>query len=122
MTSQRDLKIAMWMMIVFLATGIVCYAAFSPPVPGEDQEPLRIMFQNQSGPVLFAHTNHIDDYGIDCTTCHHNDDGTYNCSECHEKTGDDSMPSRADSLHSQCIDCHEEYSVSTECNSCHAPR
>ena len=122
MTSKPDLKMAIRIMIAFLAIGIVCYAAFSPPVLGEGEEPLRIMLLNQSGPVLFAHTSHIDDYGIECESCHHTDDDTYNCSECHEKTGDEDVPSRADSLHAQCIDCHEEYDLSVDCTSCHAPQ
>lgn len=119
MTSQRDLKIAIIIMVITLITGIVCYAAFTPPA---HDEPLRIMFQNKGGKVLFTHSVHTEDYSIDCLDCHHNieDDETYNCSECHEETGDEYLPSRADAFHAQCIGCHEEIDAGPmECNSCH---
>lgn len=119
MTSQRDLKIAIIIMVITLITGIVCYAAFTPPAP---DEPLRIMFQNKGGKVLFTHSVHTGDYSIDCLDCHHNieDDETYNCSACHEETGDEDLPSRADAFHAQCKGCHEEIgSGPVECNSCH---
>ncbi len=120
MTSQRDLKVAISMMIILLITGIICYASFTPPVP---EEPIRMMFQNKAGKVLFTHEVHIGDYGNDCLDCHHNieDDETYNCSECHEETGDEDLPSRADAFHAQCKGCHEDSGAGpTECNSCHS--
>jgi len=118
MTSQRDLKIAISIMVIFLVTGIICYASFTPPAP---EEPIRLMFQNKGGKVLFTHSGHIGNYSLDCIDCHHNDDGTYNCSQCHEATGDESLPSRADAFHSQCKGCHEEGgSGPVECNSCHS--
>ncbi len=121
MTSQRDLKVAIIILIVCLISGIVCYAAFTPPAP---DEPLRIMFQNKGGKVLFTHSVHVDNYTGDCLDCHHNldDDETYNCSDCHEETGDDYMLSRADAFHDQCKGCHEDYGAGPiECNSCHSP-
>ena len=122
MTSQRDLKIAILMMIFFLITGIVCYASFTPPVPDSDNGPVRMMFQNKAGKVLFTHSVHTDDYTSDCLDCHHNieDDETYNCSECHEETGDEDLPARADAFHDQCKGCHEDAGAGpVECNSCH---
>jgi len=119
MTSQRDLKIAILIMIFFLITGIICYASFTPPVP---ENPIRMMFQNKAGKVLFTHSVHTGDYTDDCLDCHHNieDDETYNCSECHEDTGDEDLPSRADALHAQCKGCHEDLGAGpVECNSCH---
>ena len=120
MTSQRDLKVALCIMIVFLISGIICYASFIPQAP---ENPVRIMFQNKAGKVLFTHSVHGDDYGTDCLDCHHNieDDETYNCSECHEETGDEDLPSRADAFHTQCKGCHEDGGAGpVECNSCHA--
>jgi hypothetical protein len=119
MTSQRDLKVALCIMIVFMISGIICYASFIPPAP---ENPVRIMFQNKAGKVLFTHSVHGDDYGTDCLDCHHNieDDETYNCSECHEETGDEDFPSRADAFHAQCKGCHEDGGAGpVECNSCH---
>ena len=121
MTSQRDLKVAVLMMIILLITGVICYASFSSPAP---ENPVRLMFQNKAGKVLFTHAVHTDDYGSDCADCHHNledDDETYNCSECHDETGDEDLPGRADAFHDQCKGCHEDYGAGpVECNSCHA--
>ncbi|MDY0221190.1 MAG: cytochrome c3 family protein [Desulfobacterium sp.] len=120
MTSKRNLKIALLLAGILLITGIICYAAFPPPSP---EEPVRLMFQNAAGKVLFTHEAHLADYGLDCLDCHHNieDDEIYNCGECHGKTGDEYMPSRTDAFHSQCIGCHEDAGAGpVECNSCHA--
>jgi hypothetical protein len=120
MASQRDLKVAVLIMIVLMITGIVCYASFTSPAP---ENPVRLMFQNKAGKVLFTHLSHSYDFGLDCLDCHHNleDDDVYNCSECHDETGDEYFPSRADAFHLSCQVCHEEYGAGpVECNSCHA--
>jgi hypothetical protein len=119
MTSQPHLKLAVLIMAGLLITGIVCYAAFSPPAPAD---PVRLMFQNKAGKVLFTHQIHTDEYALDCMDCHHNliDDDEYNCSACHEETGDDAMPSRMDALHDSCMGCHSDYGAGpVECNACH---
>lgn len=120
MTSKKELKIASFLAIILFVIGIACYAAVSAPAP---EEPVRLMFHNAAGRVLFTHMMHNDEYGVDCSGCHHNleDDEVYNCSECHEATGDESMPGRSDAFHAQCIGCHEDSgSGPVECNSCHA--
>ena len=120
MTSRHDLKIAIFMMIIFLITGIVCYASFTPPAP---EEPERIKFQTKAGKVLFTHAAHSFDYTDDCVACHHltGFQPSYDCSECHLKEGDPLMLSREDAMHEQCIDCHNDMgSGPVECNECHA--
>ena len=120
MTSQRDLKVAIFMMIIFMITGIVCYASFSPPVP---DEPMRIMFQTKAGKVLFTHSVHSFDYTSDCFECHHltSFPPDYNCSECHFKEGDVLMLSREDAFHDQCIKCHDDMGEGpVECDACHS--
>ncbi len=122
MTTQPNLKISILLMIIFFIAGIVCYIAFPSPESGD--QPMRLMFQNKAGKVLFEHTGHVDEYDLDCMECHHNleDDEIYNCSECHEDTGDEDMPSRSDGFHMQCKGCHEDSDAGpVECNSCHAP-
>ncbi len=57
MTSQPHLRFAVLITAVLLITGIVCYAAFSPPSPAE---PVRLMFQNDAGKVLFTHQTHTE--------------------------------------------------------------
>lgn len=120
MTSQQDLKVAILIMIILLITGIICYASFAPPAT---DEPVRLMFQNKAGKVLFTHSQHIGSYTSDCLDCHHNiyDEETYNCSDCHEAKGDEYLPSRTDAFHYQCKGCHEDYGAGPiECNSCHS--
>ncbi|MBF0390137.1 MAG: cytochrome c3 family protein [Desulfamplus sp.] len=120
MTSNKDLKIASLLAVVLFITGITCYAAFDPP---KSEEPIRLMFQNAAGKVLFTHAVHTQDYDLSCLDCHHNieDDEVYSCKECHEATGDEGMPSRTDAFHEQCIGCHNEKGAGpVECNSCHA--
>ncbi len=119
MTSNNKLQIAYGLMIVLLLTGIFCYAGTSDNTP---DEPYRIMFKNTAGKVLLDHAGHISDYSEDCSDCHHNleDDESYTCSDCHEAESDDEeMPSIMDSMHSQCIGCHEEMSGPVDCEKCH---
>ncbi len=120
MSSKRDLKVAIILMIVFMISGIICYASFTPPAP---DEPVRIMFQNKGGKVLFTHQVHTEDLGYSCDDCHHEmeDEDTYSCLGCHEAEGDEDLPSRADSMHDQCKGCHEDVdSGPVDCNSCHS--
>ncbi|SLM27526.1 Cytochrome c, class III family protein [Desulfamplus magnetovallimortis] len=120
MTSKKDLQIASLLAVVLFITGLTCYAAFPPPAPNE---PVRLMFHNAAGKVLFTHGVHNTEYDVSCLDCHHNieDDEIYNCSECHEATGDESMPGRTDAFHAQCTGCHQDMGAGpVECNSCHA--
>ncbi|MFH1154682.1 MAG: cytochrome c3 family protein [Pseudomonadota bacterium] len=120
MTSKKELQIASFLTVILLISGIACYAAFHPPAP---EEPIRLMFQNAAGKVLFTHQVHTVDYSLSCVDCHHNiEDGeVYNCGECHESTGDESMPSKTDAFHAKCKGCHENSgSGPVECNACHA--
>jgi hypothetical protein len=108
------------MMIIFMITGIVCYASFSPPVP---DEPMRIMFQTKAGKVLFTHSVHSFDYTSDCVECHHltSFPPGYDCSECHFQEGDALMLSREDAFHDQCIKCHDDMGEGpVECDACHS--
>lgn len=120
MTSKKDLQIASLLAVVLFITGLTCYAAFPPPAP---EEPVRLMFQNAAGKVLFTHEVHNKEYDLSCSDCHHNieDDEIYSCKECHEATGDEDMLGRTDAFHSQCIGCHKDNDAGpVECNSCHA--
>lgn len=77
-------------------------------------------------PVNFSHRTHaqMSEMSGGCANCHH-----YNtsapimaCSDCHSierKREDISKPDLQAAYHRQCIDCHKEWSRSTDCNSCH---
>lgn len=125
MGSKKDLQLAYGLAVVLFIVGVISYAAFSaaPPDP-----PYRIMYKTATGKVLFDHQTHamVDGLAISCGDCHHTlsaeeYDQATSCSECHEDESDDeSMPSRADAMHKQCIDCHKEYGAGpVECASCH---
>jgi hypothetical protein len=77
-------------------------------------------------PVTFSHKVHaqMSEMSGGCANCHH-----YNisgpilpCSDCHSverKREDISKPDLQAAYHRQCINCHKEWSHSTNCTSCH---
>jgi hypothetical protein len=81
---------------------------------------------NKYMPVVFSHKIHaqMSQMSGGCAGCHH-----YNtagpilpCSDCHSierKREDISKPDLQAAYHRQCINCHNEWSHSTDCNSCH---
>jgi len=79
-------------------------------------------------PVNFSHKVHaqMSEMSGGCANCHHyNTAGPIiSCSECHSierKREDISKPDLEAAYHRQCINCHKEWSHSTDCNSCHQP-
>ncbi len=76
--------------------------------------------------VEWTHTAHAEEYGLDCTSCHHEDTSIepepQNCANCHESTGDETMPSLKDAVHLKCQSCHEDMFANgiKDCASCHA--
>ena len=81
---------------------------------------------NKYLPVTFSHKTHAQMSAMSggCGNCHH-----YNtagpilaCADCHNterKREDISKPDLQAAYHRQCIDCHKEWSHTTDCNSCH---
>lgn len=52
----------------------------------EKTTPARVVMDNAGGRVIFSHKFHIEDYGLECTDCHHDDieAETYlACGSCH---------------------------------------
>ena len=123
MNNKALRTIAYAMAAAFLLIGVVCYAALAKKAP---ENPIRIMFKNTGGKVLFDHKGHLseDGYGIACADCHHDleneGDTPAACSECHDPEGENA-PKRVDVLHQQCKSCHEEGgSGPVNCSECHA--
>jgi len=115
--------IAYCMAAAFLLIGVVCYAAFEKEAP---ENPIRIMFKNTGGNVLFDHKTHFSEngYAIECVDCHHDieneGDTPAACSECHGEDGEDA-PKLVDVLHQQCKECHDESGGGpVKCAECHA--
>lgn len=84
---------------------------------------------NRYSPVNFSHRMHaqMSEMGGGCQGCHHyNTSGPIlKCSNCHEasrKRDDVSVPDLNGAYHRQCINCHREWSHTTDCNSCHIPK
>lgn len=83
--------------------------------------------ENIYEPVVFSHGIHADMSNVSggCIQCHHysKDNEIHACSDCHERErlrDDVSIPDLKGAYHQQCMDCHREWSHSTECTSCHA--
>lgn len=116
---------AFWIALFLVAAGAVGTRALAPEEP---EEPYRMMFVGKAGNVLFDHATHVEEYGLDCSSCHHNledDDEIYTCSECHailpEDLDDEDMLTQTDALHAQCITCHEDEGAGpVDCATCHA--
>ncbi len=122
MTSKNEQTLAFALAAIFLAVGVVCYAAFPTKVP---EEPVRLMLKTTAGSVFFDHKTHTADegYGFACDDCHHEEqEDSKSCSgeDCH---GPDSDPKRGDALHANCKGCHEDSGAGpVECSACHVMR
>jgi hypothetical protein len=82
------------------------------------------------GPVVFSHRIHgeMSEMSGGCYGCHHYNSTTMTilaCKECHPANRarqDLSMPDLKGAYHRQCMDCHRQWSKSTECTGCHLKR
>ncbi len=64
---------------------------------------------NEKGPVVtFHHTDHVDQFGLNCVDCHRGD----TCASCHDQEA--AKPSHVEKMAS-CTECHEERG----CRFCH---
>jgi len=77
-------------------------------------------------PVTFSHKVHaqMSEMSGGCQGCHHyNTAGPIlSCDDCHSadrKREDISKPDLQAAYHRQCINCHKEWSGTSDCNSCH---
>lgn len=78
------------------------------------------------GPVKFSHKAHAEmaEMGGGCYQCHHYDQGgrIQKCGECHspERARTDvGKPDLKGALHRLCVECHRQWSHSTDCAACH---
>jgi len=81
------------------------------------------------GPVVFSHKLHaqMSEMSHGCIGCHHyNTTGpVLGCDKCHEQNRlrqDVSKPDQEAAYHRQCMNCHRQWSRSTDCNQCHLPK
>ncbi|WFS63468.1 cytochrome c3 family protein [Pseudodesulfovibrio thermohalotolerans] len=95
---------------VCVVTAVAGYA-ISPP---DETEPVRVVMDNTGGRVIFTHSTHFDDYGFDCTDCHHDDTGLDTflpCGSCHPAEFDERFrkehPNNFPDSEA-CLRCHDE--------------
>lgn len=82
---------------------------------------------SEYGPVVFAHKLHAEmsEMAGGCYGCHHYNSTAMtilSCRECHPKSRartDISMPDLKGAYHRQCMDCHRQWTHTTDCNGCH---
>lgn len=124
MDRKKETYLAYALAAILLVVGVVSYAAYPTKAP---EEPIRIVFKNIAGNVLFGHKEHTSDegYGLKCTECHHEiekeGEKPSRCGECHEaEEGEGMGPLRSDAFHKQCQGCHEDQGMGpVNCSACH---
>ena len=87
-------------------------AAVGYLVPAQsDEPPVRVLFNNKGGKVIFAHETHFLENEPDCASCHHQEaeaDTPISCQKCHVRQFNDlfiaNHPDEFDETY--CIACH----------------
>lgn len=106
---RRYIPIAVIIAVCFVAA-IAGYAFTAP----DKEAPVRVVMDNTGGRVIFTHMAHAEDYGLECTDCHHDDTGLDTflpCGSCHptefneefRTTHPNNFPSEE-----ACLRCHDE--------------
>jgi hypothetical protein len=124
MDSKKEKIVAYYLAGILLLVAVVSYAAYPTKAP---EQPIRIMFKNITGNVLFDHKEHTSDkgYGLKCTECHHEiekeGEKPSPCGDCHKaEEGEGMGPLRSDAFHKQCQGCHEDLGQGpVNCSACH---
>jgi len=137
MSDKNELKLALLIAVVLLAAGVVSYAAY--PVKSPDK-PVRVMLTAAGQKnVLFDHQVHQDEYGLECSDCHHSIAEKKGmpeqaCGSCHKadgafkpalgKKGMFDHETHSQDLGLSCQDCHHMYDEQSggepqACSACH---
>lgn len=122
MKQKNELRLAYSLAVILLLIGVLAYAAL-PLTPPDD--PVRIVFKNKAGKVVFDHKEHasLEGYGYRCEDCHHHIAGEGErpeaCGECHMPDDEDGLK-RSDAFHDLCIGCHDHGGLGpVDCAGCH---
>ncbi len=81
---------------------------------GKREVPVRVVMENAGGRVIFSHQAHIQEYGFECTDCHHDDIGQDTflaCGTCHPKAYDEKFLAEHQKNFPDkeaCLRCHDE--------------
>ncbi|MBN2034741.1 MAG: cytochrome c3 family protein [Deltaproteobacteria bacterium] len=122
MKGKDELRLAYGLAFVLLLIGVLGYAALPPRVP---DQPVRMVFKNKAGQVLFDHKEHSSPlgYGYRCEDCHHDieEEGERpsSCGECHMPEDGNGL-GRSDAFHNLCQGCHDQSGLGpVDCSGCH---
>jgi hypothetical protein len=127
-------------LLILLAVAIVVLVSIAVGTPAAEDAPDEILIASKGykrkvyDPVKFPHLVHVEDYGIECTECHHNykdgeniweeGDPVKKCDACHNpnrKQG--KVPRLVFAFHFNCKKCHtENESGPRECQACHTKK
>lgn len=99
--------------IAVVVAALFAVAMFGYSLPSKPQEnPPRVLLDNNGGRVIFTHAIHADDYGYECADCHHDgveDARPLPCGSCHPAAFDeDFKKNHAEAFPSDayCERCH----------------
>ncbi len=117
---------------------LLAIAIFGYALPDKTRaEPVRILFDNAGGKVIFDHKAHVEDYFIDCQSCHHeslasNPSPPMACGDCHGVAITDAFREdhTAEYTDEACVTCHhveftkvvwdhEAHTGYADCTTCH---
>ena len=124
---------AVCMGLVFFSPGAEALKTESGPAPDKIllADPL---FGDLTQPeVVLSHTKHMDDYGLDCTDCHHlynekgenvwqEGDRVISCGQCHNSafTAHGGVRPLYEAYHANCRECHQgDDKAPKKCAQCH---
>ncbi len=97
--------------IVCIVLALIALAGYLRPASTQEM-PVRLLFDNKGGDVVFSHSKHAEGYGISCEQCHHESDQPsptpVPCGTCH--------PAEYDAAF---IEGHQAEIDGQYCNRCH---
>ena len=129
--------------MILIASLLLATAVFGYFQTGDVQKiPVRILMKNNGGKVLFAHSAHIQNTGVQCAECHHEKrrdigtamDSAMACESCHPKELNEDFLKGHQELNpdkSSCVGCHhlkindtifnheEHEDYASDCTDCH---
>ncbi len=133
------MKTIRFMFFIMVSVALAFLLDATPQAQQEQKIPKVIMISNNGyrrkvhhKPVRFTHLAHIEDYGLECTECHHNyrsgknvwkeGDPVKKCIACHSpvKKQGQNVHRLVFAYHFKCKKCHKENdSGPVKCKECH---
>lgn len=102
---------ALFLVLGLAAVCVVIGVVATPPTP---TQPIKLLMPNAGGRVIFNHRQHAEDYGVNCSSCHH--------TEIASTAWDRDMHDlHAEEFAEDCQSCHHDSSIEPEPMSCYSP-